>query len=241
MVNKTFYPRDFQDNAVYQGASKNAFTSVAAVMVTGTTIFTVTGGPIFIQELVSLCVTANDATASTLQWSADGTVGAATTFTGATASLASAVAGTMAICNLTALSTAPDLVVTIVITRDIAIELTTHIPPSGPLDIPAINLQFSKLVAMMQKVDDNRVRSLRQPDSDDADMGDLPTAALRALAYLAFDANGDPVAAANPAAYPASVYMATVLAAANAAAARSLLGVVDQASYAGASNFRAFR
>jgi hypothetical protein len=112
MVGKTFYPRDFQDYVIYQGAPKVANTSVAAVMVTGTTIFTVTGGPIFIEELISLCVTANDATASTLQWSADGTVGAATTFTGASASLASAVAGTMAICNLTALSTAPDLVVT---------------------------------------------------------------------------------------------------------------------------------
>lgn len=112
MVGKTFYPRDFQDNVIYQGANKVTNTSVAAVMVTGTTIFTIAGGPIFVEELLSLCVTPNDATASTLQWSADGTVGAATTFTAATASLASAIAGTMAICNFTALSTAPDLVVT---------------------------------------------------------------------------------------------------------------------------------
>jgi len=81
-------------------------------MVTGTTIFTVAGGPIHLFALVSECVTANDATASTLQWSADGTVGAATTFTGASASLANAAAGTFAVCNFTALTTAPDLVTT---------------------------------------------------------------------------------------------------------------------------------
>jgi hypothetical protein len=111
MVGKVFYPMDAQTNSIYNGASKTSNTSVAAVMVTGTTIFTVAGGPIFIDELISLCLTPNDATASTLQWSADGTVGAATTFTGASASLASAIAGTMAVCNFTALSTAPDLIV----------------------------------------------------------------------------------------------------------------------------------
>lgn len=89
---------------------KSVATATAATMVTATTIFTVAGGPIKILELISLCVTANDATASTLQWSADGTVGAATVFTGATASLASAIAGTMAVCNFTATSTAPDLI-----------------------------------------------------------------------------------------------------------------------------------
>lgn len=110
MVGKIFYPRDAQENVVFQGAAKAANTSVAAVMVTGTTIFTIAGGPIFIDELLSLCLTPNDTTASTLQWSADGTVGAATTFTGASASLASAIAGSMAVCNFTALSTAPDLI-----------------------------------------------------------------------------------------------------------------------------------
>lgn len=137
MVGKTFYPQDYllgansADNPAdtsavtanadgsllerleflqQQAAGRTAQTTAAAVMVTGTTIFTVAGGPILITELLSLCITANDATASTLQWSADGTVGAATTFTGATASLASAIAGTMAVCNFTATTTAPDLI-----------------------------------------------------------------------------------------------------------------------------------
>lgn len=85
-------------------------TAAAATLVTGTTIFTIVNGPILIQQLVSVCITANDATASTLQWSADGTVGAATTFTGATATLASMAAGSMIVCNFTALATAPDII-----------------------------------------------------------------------------------------------------------------------------------
>lgn len=84
-------------------------TTAAATMVTGTTKFTIAGGPIEILDLLSVCVTPNDTTASTLTWRADGTDGAATDFTGATASLASAIAGTIISCPLTATSTAPVL------------------------------------------------------------------------------------------------------------------------------------
>jgi hypothetical protein len=86
--------------------------STAAVMVTGTTIFTITGGPIAIVQLYSLCVTANDGTASTLRWAADPTGAVASaTFSGASSSLASAAAGTSVTLNQTALTTAPDIVV----------------------------------------------------------------------------------------------------------------------------------
>lgn len=78
-----------------------------AVLANGTTIFTVANGPINILQLISYCMTACDGTAATLQWSADGTVGAATTFTGASASLASLIAGAAIVCDFTALSTAP--------------------------------------------------------------------------------------------------------------------------------------
>jgi len=82
----------------------------AAILANGTTLFTVAGGPIKILDLFCYCIVGGDAAASTLQYSADGTVGAATTFTGASASRANQAAGDMIICNLTALSTAPDLV-----------------------------------------------------------------------------------------------------------------------------------
>ncbi len=129
----------------------------------------------------------------------------------------------------------------VLISRVLDIALDTHIPASGPLDIPALNLQLSKIVAMLQQVDNDRLRGLHQPDSDADDLQDLPAAAARALAYLAFDADGQPIAAADPANYPASTFMATVLAATTAAAARAALGVTDQSSYTGLANWQFFR
>jgi hypothetical protein len=79
----------------------------AAILANGTTVFTVAGGPIRITDLVSYCVVDSDSAAATLQWSADGTVGAATTFTGATTSTASLIAGTIIYNTFTALTTAP--------------------------------------------------------------------------------------------------------------------------------------
>ena len=90
-------------------AQDKCIITPAAVMVNGTTIFTITGGPIVILELFSICVTANDATASTLQWSSTPTVGTAKTFSGATATLANATAGTVIRLNPTALTTATDI------------------------------------------------------------------------------------------------------------------------------------
>ena len=78
----------------------------AAVIVNGDTLFTVTGGFIEVLALFSECVTGNDATASTLQYSATPTVGSATTISGASASLANAVAGATVTLAGTALSTA---------------------------------------------------------------------------------------------------------------------------------------
>jgi hypothetical protein len=89
------------------GSEVAVATEAAAVMVTGATIFTVAGGPIIAQELISICVTANGATASTLTWSADGTDGAATSFTGASGSLANLAAGNAVVCLFTATSTTP--------------------------------------------------------------------------------------------------------------------------------------
>jgi hypothetical protein len=62
---------DLEDQA------ERAVVTGAALLVTGTTVFTVTGGPIHIFNLLSICMVGSDSTAATLQWSADGTVGAA--------------------------------------------------------------------------------------------------------------------------------------------------------------------
>jgi hypothetical protein len=82
----------------------------AKVMVNGDTVFNVIGGAIRIVDILSTCITANNGTASTMQWRSTPTVGTATTFSGASASLASATAGTDVRLAPTALSTA--LVVT---------------------------------------------------------------------------------------------------------------------------------
>lgn len=87
-----------------------AATSATAVMVNGDTIFTIAGGPIEILQLQSVCISANNGTASTLQYQSAPTVGSAATISGASASLANATAGSTVTLNATALSTAPDLV-----------------------------------------------------------------------------------------------------------------------------------
>lgn len=88
-------------------AQRSLATYTPLTLITGTTIFRVTGGPIIIRQLVSYCISACDATAATLQWSADGDVGAAATFTGASASLASFAAGGIINCSLSGLTVAP--------------------------------------------------------------------------------------------------------------------------------------
>jgi hypothetical protein len=84
-----------------------ATSTGAHILTNGMTVFTIAGGPIRITDLLSYCIVGGDAAASTLQWSADGTVGAATVFTIASASLASLAAGGIVYCNLTTLATAP--------------------------------------------------------------------------------------------------------------------------------------
>lgn len=82
--------------------------TAAAVISNALALFTIAGGPIEILELFSICQTANSATASTLQFSSSGTLGATTqTISGASATLANAAAGTSVIAQLTALATAP--------------------------------------------------------------------------------------------------------------------------------------
>lgn len=130
---------------------------------------------------------------------------------------------------------------TVTITRTIDLARTTNFPAAGPFEIDDLNLELDRLVAMIQQVSLTQVRALIQPTSDTATIGRLPAKATRASAYLAFDANGDPLAAADPAAYPASTFMATVLDDLTAAAARATLGITDQSSYTGIANYRVLR
>ena len=96
-------------NPLIDGASgEKSVVTLPKVMVNGDVVFTIAGGPIRIEELYSVCVTVNDTTLSTMQWSSTPNVGTATTFSGASTSLAAASTGVGAAVRLapTALSTA---------------------------------------------------------------------------------------------------------------------------------------
>lgn len=88
--------------------SDSVVATSAAIISNALALFNIVGGPIQILSLLSICQTADDTTASTLQYESTGTLGATTqTISGASASLASATAGTSVIFEGTALSTAP--------------------------------------------------------------------------------------------------------------------------------------
>jgi len=95
-------------SGILMNGSTIAATSAIKTMVNGDIIFTI-HGDIEIYNLVSECQTANDATASTLQYQAVPTVGTATTISGASASLANAAAGTTLVLPGDAFATAPTI------------------------------------------------------------------------------------------------------------------------------------
>lgn len=85
--------------------------TAAGTLVNGAVIFTISNGPILIQELLSVCQTANDATASTLQYKSNPNGGAtAATISGASATLANAASRACVRLHPTALSTAPAVI-----------------------------------------------------------------------------------------------------------------------------------
>lgn len=94
----------FLDN--YEMAEKSIATTAPAILANGVDVFNISGGPIVILDLISVCVTANNTTASLFSWQADGTDGSAAAISGATTTLASKAAGTIVATLFTATSTA---------------------------------------------------------------------------------------------------------------------------------------
>lgn len=98
-----------RDGSQTSGVDQLSALSATKVMTNGDIIFTLTG-PIQIMTLMSICVTANDGTATTMQYQSVPTVGSAATISGASAALTSATAGTTVLLTPTALTTAPTVV-----------------------------------------------------------------------------------------------------------------------------------
>jgi len=88
------------------GTTDHLAKTAAKVMVTADNLFTAVGD-VQILSLHSECYTANGATASTLQYKLTPTTGTATTISGASASLANAVAGTIVVADGSTLAAAP--------------------------------------------------------------------------------------------------------------------------------------
>lgn len=94
-------------------AVEKSTQSASQTLSSGATIFTVANGPVAILSLQSVCQNENSGgAATTVQWRNAPTVGTANTFTGASASLASAVAGSTVSLDGTALTTAPTVLLT---------------------------------------------------------------------------------------------------------------------------------
>lgn len=119
----------------------------------------------------------------------------------------------------------------VVIALAVPYELGTHIPPSGELDVPAINLQFSLFTMMLKQLVANLARSIRQPASDEDDLSALPVKTSRLGKFLAFHpTTGDLMMAASVTGAAVSAFMETLLAADDADEAKATLGITTSAT-----------
>lgn len=120
---------------------------------------------------------------------------------------------------------APASTVRWTIYRDPARLQSLNLSENNALPAESLEAQLDYVTMLVQRLNDVVGRSLRQPDGDSANIAVLPSAVDRASTYLSFDTSGNPVVAADPAAYPASAFMATVIDDTTALAARTTLEI----------------
>lgn len=109
--------------------------------------------------------------------------------------------------------------------RDPAATQSTDFVDNDSLPAASIENALDRLTMIAQRSRDIVTRSLRQPEGDTADISALPTKVDRASTYLAFDADGDPIATAGTTSdITVSTFMETLLDDTTAAAARTTLG-----------------
>ncbi len=127
----------------------------------------------------------------------------------------------------------------LVIKLDVPFTQAKVLPLGGPFPSPQVE-EMGDLASMLSSQNnENFERTLHVPDTDsqnDTDL-ELPIDSVRASKFLAFDGSGNPIAAAGTSADlgPVSAYIDTLLAAADAAAARVILGWTKGADITSAS------
>ena len=127
--------------------------------------------------------------------------------------------------TLTAVA-APASTKTWTIYRDVEAVQETDLVENDPMPAESLEAALDYQTMLNQRTRDIAARSLQQPEGDSATIDRLPAKVDRASTYLAFDADGDPIAGTDPTGYPASSFMATVLDDTTAALARATLGAV---------------
>lgn len=154
--------------------------------------------------------------------------GASTTLTENTHYTVSGGSGSTGTVNLAGGSSpygAPSAAQTLVIARQVPATQGSNFVNNDPNDAEVVEDALDRLTMIAQQNANRDDRALRQPDSDPTDISEMPNSVDRASKYLAFDADGDPVATAGTtSAYVVTAFMETVLDDATAAAARTTLG-----------------
>ncbi len=121
--------------------------------------------------------------------------------------------------------TAPASTVTITIFNDPDATQTLDLVENDPLPAESLEAALDRLTMIAQRLKKVVQRSIRQPTGDTTDIDTLPAKVDRASKYLAFNADGDPIASEGTTdATVISSFMATVLDDTTAAAARTTLG-----------------
>jgi hypothetical protein len=123
--------------------------------------------------------------------------------------------------------TAPASTESITIYRDPALIQSVNLTENDSLPVEsAVEAPFDYLTMICQRLSDRLSRALRQPEGDTASIDLLPAKVTRASMYLAFDSDGDPIAADAPTDTAlTSAFIETLLDDVDAATARATLGV----------------